>query len=605
MRIPQSGFTGVFRESQLVDVNRGQREAQAISGAVNSLATIPGTVVKGREIQAKKEKDRQDKLDIAADRNFIATREIGFKKANAELERQFEEAFRNDPNNENLKSVFEERANKLRDSFSSGLKRQESKDSFNRLANNQTFRNLEKLESFKTRQLQENILADNLQAIDDIKDISIADPSLESALDSLNQVDTLKVSNTTSLGVANATRNHLKQQKDVADSFVDSNLANEDIGQVKELLKNKRFVEALGPGGVKITRDKIRRLEKIQSDKTKKLQGLKKNKPWQYLQSIGETDGLPPLDFNKPFSFVQRKTFTDDVAKRLDVDVSEVPIRPEEIEGLKTTILETNERDLNGLLSKIDLNVDDETKGAFAKQIFPKQPELGAAIQLAAEDPENSLSILKGFKRIQSKSLEIATGPLDAEIDSQLLNVVEDNQSRNLIKQAIKAHVVESVFSSGGDLKEDVKDEGIVRESIDAILGPQVNFDGGNSVAGKLRSFRDVDGNFLENGEINALFEELTPENIEKYLTDKPVIDDGNEILDISKFSDRLLFQTVGDGRYSVIDTKTGLPIDTKETGSPFVLDLKEFNRNITEDVEFSSKEPQQLSQLQNLGGRN
>lgn len=581
-RIPKSGFAGVFRESQTIDVNQGTREAQQISKIAGSVANTAQKVEHNQQ-------QRQEKLDQAADQNYIATREILFKKANAELARGFKEQYKDDPSNPELRAQFEERSEKLQTAFVGGLKRQDSKDAMTRMMSNQRFSQLESIEKFKAQQLQENILNDNLTAIDTIKDISIDDASLSSALDSLKQVDTLKISNTTSLGGKNATRMHLQQQKDVAGAYIDSNLANQNIGQVKELLKNDRFKQALGPGGIKSARDKIRAYEKAQEQRSLKINKMKKDNPWKFLKATGETKDLVLLDFKDASTFIKRQQYMSEMEQKHDLDMSDIPASPEEVEGLKAFVLDSTAKNVQETLEKIDMGIDDEFLKDFGAQIFPKEPELGGALGLFDEDPDTAGKMFAGFKRRASGTLEISNSNLDTVIDDKLKNVIDNDTTRGLLKRSIGAVAIENVYSKGESLKDDVSDSSEVQDAVDSVLGPIMKssklsflgigpqFKTDNS---GILSFRGVNGEFLNEDEFTDVFSELTPENMKQNLTRYPVAN--GKVVDVAQFSDRFTLRTVGDGNYQLTLDDGSILFD--QVNKPFILNLKEFYTNTLEE---------------------
>lgn len=562
-RIPEFRTGGVARTSQLVDVNQPLRDAQIIGRAVQNVAQAVDSGLQ------------------AADNVYVAKNEIKFKEKQIERRREFQEKFKEDPSNPLLLDEFKEQSQKDIDEFSSGLNRPQAKNAFNRMAQNQSLRTTDQLKTFQIQQTQDNVLTANLESMEAIKNISVQEPGVASALDSLKQVDMLKVSNQGPLGAKNSQRLFLQQQRKVADNFVNANLVNGDIGGVEKLIKEKRVQEALGPDGLLSARRKIDTLKRQREQRQKKLKVLSKKNPWSYLQKVGETKNMEMLNFANPMSFINRKDFVEEMSQKHDLDMKGIPISPMEIQGMRNTIVNANDRDLTGFLFNIDRNVDDETKSEYAAQLFPKEPMLGAAMHLAGEAPQESIKVLKGFRRINarrdSKGVKINTASMEKEIQNQLGNIIQDPDKIRLMSEAIKGHVVESVFSENGDLTQDVSNPDRVSDSILKVIGPIIKPSTVNTPGGGLGSFRNADGKFLEEYEVDNVLETLTPEFFKESGFNAPIVDVNGErkVLDFDKFGDRVRLQTIGDGKYLVLDDESGLPLESQDSTDEYILDLK------------------------------
>jgi len=561
--------TGGVADVASINAQEGRIEQQGFNAIARGAQSIGQAAMSLQQIEIAK-RDRVERHDAV-------TKNIELKQYVRENEKVLREQFAKNPNDPQVFESYKKDVQSIIDEQSSSFKNAGIRKSFENMSKDLLFRGEESLKQWQAAQTKENVLLDNKKGQEIINQGALDNPNLNNAIDSLNQVALRKLTNTDTLGENFAEITSINQSMETAGNFIEANLVNGDIGQAKSMIKDQRIIDALGTKGILRARKQIKNAEDAQRRKAESLNSLKFTNSWKFLEKTGDVAQLKQLNFADPGSFLKRESFLEDMSEKYPgLDLSNTPIHPAEVQGLQNFVRDKNDIDLNNFIGDIDRTLSDDQIGRFAKQLFPKDPAIGAAIQVSGQDPEQSLLILKGSKRLQSKSLEINTASIDTAIDQELLNVIDNNQARNLMKEAVKAHLVETVYQGGGDLKEDFKGSDLVTQSVDAILGPKITLDDSNVVSGGLRSFRGADGKFLDNDQVNELFEKLTPENMRENLERYPVLLNGERDLDVTRFGDRMIFQTVGDGKYSALDTETGSYIED-QNGDPFVLDLKQF----------------------------
>jgi hypothetical protein len=538
--------------------------------------------------QVAQAKQRRDTL---LDQNAAADDQITIREIQNDSFKKVTEKYGDDPNNPNAMNEFKEMQinsiNKLKEKY----KTNQGKNVFDRLQKRAVLLAEEKFDEWQNQKLKEKIVTNAEVNADRLSNMAVDDPSLNGALEALDDLDLQRETLKESLGDKNSESIDSNSRTRVLSNYITSNLVNGDLSGAKSLLKNERVKEGLGAEGVLRARKLIKAEEDRLKARQEKINKLKlSNKPWKFLDQVGETKNMELLDITRPESFIKRRAFVMDMEKKHKINMEGIPVHPAEVENLKNVFLKANENDLTTILGNLDNNVPNDIKMEFGKQLFPKEPALGAAINISGDDPEAALSILKGFKRIRSKSLEINNSAVETAIDDELKAFIDDNDSRNLMKEAIKAHAVEKAFNQGKSLKEDVADIDFIEESVNEILGPKIEGFGGffgfgksfGTVEGGIRGFRKSDGSFIEQDEFTDLYGKLTKENIKQYLREQPVNFDG-EVIDLNEFQDQVSLETVGDGLYRVFETDTAMPL-MNQNGEEFFLNLKEFYLNLEED---------------------
>jgi len=567
--------TGGVADVASINAQEGRIEQQGFNAIARGAQSIGQAAMSLQQIEIAK-RDRVERHDAV-------TKNIELKQYVRENEKVLREQFAKNPNDPQVFESYKKDVQNIIDEQSAGFKNAGIKKSFQNMSKDLLFRGEESLKQWQTAQTKENILLDNQKSLEVINQGALENPNLNNALDSLKELDLLKLTNADTLGQNFADANNIKQAMETAGNFIEANLVNGDIGQAKSMIKDQRIIDALGTKGILRARKQIKNAEDAQRRKAESIKSLKFSNSWKYLDAIGETKNLVPLSFGDPGSFIKRQNFLEDMTeKHPGINLDSVPIHPAEAKSLENFVIGSNDRDLNTMLSQIDMTVDDRMKQSFGSQLFPKAPALGAAINLAGEDPESSLRILRGFRQVQANNLEISQSGIKTEIDSQLLNYIDDNGQRGLMKEAVLAHVVDSVFSTGGSLKDIPAD--IVTDSINSVLGPMFQGEDGyfsdDSFISdsKIVSFRGVNGQFIEKEEFEETFDSLTPENINQFMTEKP-IDSNGEVVDLAKYSSSFKIKTIGDGVYELLSKQNGLPL-SNQNGQEFQLNLKEFYLN-------------------------
>lgn len=571
--IPEYREGGVARTSQLVDVQAPLREARQIQGIVNDVAK---TVVTVDQISQKKL--------LAEDNNSLGLQRTDLRRTAKGSRDKFEQEYGENPNDPDALNKYINDRQKHFNEVSNEFKTKEGKEAFQKLTQDSLYNEEQSFLKWQTEKTKENLVLTNQKTVDNLTTEATETPKLESAHTAFDDLLLQKNGNISGLGEKNAFNLHQKASEDVATTYVQSALINGNIGEAKKMISDDRFKEALGAKGILRAKSQVKRFEEAQAKKLESINKHKNTNNWKYLEKVGETRGLAPLDFNNPISFLKREEFIAEMKDKHGVDISNQPISPQEIKGLQDFVISANDDELSGMLANLDANLTDESKSVFTTQLFPKSPALGAALQLASEDPETSKDILSGFKRINSKSLEIKSAGLEKEIDSQLLSIIDDDTQRNLMKEAIKAHAVETVFKEGGSLQDDVVDPDIVEQSINSVIGPVLKGETGyfrddSFITGPsgVVSFRGDDGKFLNEGEFSELFDSLNVQNIDLYMDSKPTDGSGNTI-DLAEFSSRFIVKTVGDGAYELSLPDGSVLGD--QNGQPFILDLKSYYKN-------------------------
>lgn len=573
------GVGEVARTSQYVDIDMPLRNAQAQNTIIQNIASA-GQSVAGAVGELKKKKE------LADEKSKIANQEIEIKRFSMEERKKFEQEYEDDPNNPDMIEKLKESRLKHIEEVKGLFKTDDGKQMFDRMAQRQLLRDEEELERWSTQKTKEKLVSRHNESVNTLNVIATEDPSLPQALDVISQLDMLKVANAEGLGDANAVKMDQAAKRDVMYNFIETNVLNNDIKTAKDMLKNEEIANALGGNGIIKARKLIKKWEEAQRERSESLRMKKYKNPWEFLDAIGETRTLVPLDFSNPRTFLRRGEFLNDMSKKHGLKMSEIPIHPKEVKGLESYVLNTNDKDMSLFLENLDMTVDDGLKKSFGKQLFPKTPMLAAAINLAGEDRDAAEKSMIGFKRLNSKTMVIKTNDIKKEIDNQLLNYIDNDQQRDLMNQAILAHTVGKAYTDGKTLQEFSSDQ--IKESIEAVIGPVFKGEDGWFMDdsflsdSKIVSFRGRDGKFLDKGEFEEIFEKLTPENIDKYLTRKPINSLGSTA-DLANISSRYYIKTIGDGVYSFLDKKTGHSISDSQ-GQNFYLNLKEFYFKYIED---------------------
>lgn len=569
--IPEFKRGGVARTSQFVDINAPNRTAQAvgqIAGAVQNVAQV------SNEIEFRKNKALDDVNLI----NRQAKEATAFQDDLKELD----DKYGSDPNNPEVISLAKEKMTKRREVGLGIFKTNVAKETYKRMSARQDFQDEQRLKEWQTKKTVENLRLTNQDTVAQLDQKAINTPTLDSALETIRQVDVMSGLSKESLGDAEAEKLRLNSNQKLATSYVTSNIVNDDLPQAKKILNDTKVKEAIGSQKYNQLKSMIQRAEAAKEDKRNKIRELKFTDRWKYLDATGDTRGLTLLDFRDPTTFLKRQEFLTEMEGKHQFRMDDIPIHPAEAKALENIVINSKDSDLNKLIGQIDNIADPQMVQNFGKQLFPKNPALGAALSLAGEDPESSLSIMRGFRLIKDKSLEIKGSQIEKGIDAQLLNLIDNNQQRNQMKEAIKADVVNQVFSAGETFEEQVDYSDRIKESITRIIGPVLNGRTGTfydddfvSVGGGVVSFRGQNGQFLDQNQFEATFDTLTSDNINKYLDEKPVDSNGN-VIDLAQFSSRFRLQTVGNGVYRVIDPNTGFSVPN-ERGTEFLLNLKDY----------------------------
>ena len=249
-RIPEMRSRPPIRTADTVNQNRALdplREAQQVQNMIQTASNTYQEI----DLHIKRESDK----------TFLVENEAKLKQQRLDEFAKFEEEHRGkEITDDEINDFVSKQQTKVQE-FSSNLKLPQSRQSFERMANNQLVSTKEQLRSLKIRNTQDNVLASNDSTLNVLTDGSLKDSSTANALDSLKQLDTLKLSNIGTLGQKNSEALHQRQQESVASSFIDANLTKNDIPGAEALLKEDRIKEALGPKGLLSAQRKIQVLK--------------------------------------------------------------------------------------------------------------------------------------------------------------------------------------------------------------------------------------------------------------------------------------------------------------------------------------------------------
>lgn len=303
---------------------------------------------------------------------------------------------------------------------------------------------------------------------------------------------------------------------------------------------------------------------------------LKYKDPWSYVSKVGDSAAVKPIDLgqNAAQSFKDRMEAITDLNQKHGINLPFVSDR--EAQAISEKIMSMPPAQAVEQMSNLDSSVSDDLfKAKFGQAVFKQEPAMASAMMMAADAPMDARKIMGGLNKLREVDGKAAIRPpstADTEraFDAYLGNAIEDPAARRGMRQAVVAHMVQSMFENNrADF--DQLDESAFRSSAHAVLGPQIRLNGRSSL-----SFRGKDGAFVEEDEFMDLIGAMTDSDIEAIQKDVPRTM-GGEPINFKKSRDRINLVPSGDGLY-LIKMDGGWAWDRNK--NPFELNLKGIHRD-------------------------
>ena len=337
---------------------------------------------------------------------------------------------------------------------------------------------------------------------------------------------------------------NLRGKRQVVLSSFDGMVSNNDLKIATALINSRKYDEILGVEGVQKINDSIARRERTLKNLRKKTVQDKFKNPWKFLDEAGESIDDQPLDFttNITNSFEKRLAFRNEMEAKHQM---KVPLfREEEINQFMFNFEKGNIQVQTALLSNLSTNLPDDTFDDFAQEVFKKNAAIGVALSLADQDPQTSKDLIAGSKIIKSGTFPIPSKDIKATINAELEGAIQQQEVRAQLMDSILALYAQTAFSQNEDPEVDLEDR--TKSVMNRILGPIVEINGAKTL-----SFRDDEGNFLDEDEFEDFFEDLTTEKIQKTHGDVPRDVNKNPIVP-DDLEDLARLEPIGDGIYLI-----------------------------------------------------
>jgi len=559
--------------SSVVGVPGQDTSGQIIAQGVGQLGQ---SVAQFGQQELAKERERTLRKQRINDATWTSAQSAEYDFRSTQVFNNFQNEFKDDPLDK--QDILRDRLTALGQQLGDNAPSDEAKASFQRMIDTSVGNILSQSVRWEDQQFASVAAMRSEQTAETLNTSALRAASEASIPDLFNQVETSVMSNAELLSSEAMAQQERTMKQGVVNNTIDGMLQQGNIEQAEALLNSKKYDDVLGSDSIKSAQGRINRFKSQQASLQKKLNKLRKDKPWEFVVASGINEGLAPIDFQGDLSdtITQRQLFIDRV--KTDHNLGLPLLMPQEVDMLQNFFESSSEPEVAGFLSRFKTSLTNDQALTVSQQLFEKNKASGAALGVADDDAKTAQNVLRGVNLIANKALVTPSDrEMQEEFFSKLDRAVRSPEVRGVMFEGVKALYAQKAFSEG--ITTGVLDTDLLEESMNELVGPVVYEDRNLFRADRLGtlSFRDPDtGQFLESDEFDDVMDDLTFEQVQKTHGDVPRNVNGESIPleDIQKLGELVV---VGDGLYHIIfnlDNSRQFAVDSK--GNPFVLDLRQ-----------------------------